>query len=147
MVNPKKLPFKEFKYIYKKVPRLCVDLIIKTQKGIVLVKRDIPPDKGKWHFPGGTILLGEKLSEAIKRVAKEETGLGVKIRRIIDVMEFSREGIHGHAHVISIAFLVEPKSGKLRGSIQGRKIKFFKSIPENIIVEQEKFLIKNYLLK
>lgn len=33
---PKRLPLKEFKAIYAKVPRLCVDVVIKTADGILL---------------------------------------------------------------------------------------------------------------
>ena len=72
---PKKLPYKEFLSIYRKVPRLCVDLVVKNKNGVLLTKRDIKPSKGMWHIPGGTILYDESVKDAIKRVAKEETGL------------------------------------------------------------------------
>jgi ADP-ribose pyrophosphatase YjhB (NUDIX family) len=74
-MKPKKLPLKEFKYIYQRVPRLCVEVIVKTSKGVLLTLRDIPPFQGYWHLPGGTVLLGESLEAAIKRITNEETGL------------------------------------------------------------------------
>jgi len=70
-MNVRKLPLKEFKTIYSKVPRLCVDLVIRNKQGTLLTKRDIPPDLGWWHFPGGTVLIGETLENTVQRVAKE----------------------------------------------------------------------------
>ncbi|MBU0975306.1 NUDIX domain-containing protein, partial [Patescibacteria group bacterium] len=81
MSRVKRLPYKTFKYIYRKVPRLCVDVIVKTPRGIILTKRSIPPAKGWWHIPGGTILWGETVEQAVKRVAREEVGVEVKIKK------------------------------------------------------------------
>jgi ADP-ribose pyrophosphatase YjhB (NUDIX family) len=53
----------------------------------VLSKRNIEPEKGKWHFPGGTILLDEKLSNTINHIAKEETGLKLEVIKILDTIE------------------------------------------------------------
>ncbi|MFH0805336.1 MAG: NUDIX domain-containing protein, partial [Patescibacteria group bacterium] len=67
----KKLPFSEFKSIYSRVPRLCVEIMVKTNNGVLLLKRNIDPEKGKWHLPGGTVLKGERLEDTVKRVAME----------------------------------------------------------------------------
>lgn len=142
--RPQKLPYKEFMRIYSRVPRLCVDLVIKTKKGIVLSKREFNPNKGLWHLPGGTVLKGERLEDTIKRVALEETGLKIKIIKLLGTIEFLREG--PILHTVSVAFLVKPTSGKLRGSKQGRKIKYFSKIPPNTIKEHEEFLRKNKLI-
>jgi ADP-ribose pyrophosphatase YjhB (NUDIX family) len=141
----KKLPFEEFNYIYHRVPRLCVDLIIQSRDGIILSKRDISPSKGKWHLPGGTVLFRESLAEAVKRVAQEETGLEVKIKDILGVLEYSKETAFGHS--VAIAFLVQPISGKLQGSKQATNLRYFQSVPKNTIPEQKIFLIKKGLLK
>ncbi|OGM29603.1 hypothetical protein A2630_01025 [Candidatus Woesebacteria bacterium RIFCSPHIGHO2_01_FULL_44_10] len=138
------MPYKIFKEIYSKVPRLCVDLIIKTKQGIIMSKRNISPEKGKWHFPGGTVLFGEKLRQTIKRVADEETGLKLKVLKIIGAVEYQPPSVHGH--VISLAFWCEPISGQLRGSQQGKEIKYFKSIPTDTIKEQVVFLEKHKIL-
>lgn len=136
--TPKKLPLKEFKKIYKKVPRMCIDVIVKTSKGIILTKRDIAPDRGKWHVPGGTVLLGERFKDAIDRIAQEELGLAVKSQKLLGVVEFV--GRSPFMHAVSIAYLVKPMSGKLRGSWQGSSVKYFKKIPVNMVKEQSKFL-------
>lgn len=142
MGKTKRLPNKEFKYIYGKVPRLCVEVIIQSKDGIVLSKRDISPAKGMWHIPGGTVLFGESLENAVKRIAKEETGLTIKVLKMISFIEYSPT--HALNHSIGLAFVSNILSGKLRGCYQAKEIEFFKTIPENTIPEQEKFL-KDYL--
>jgi ADP-ribose pyrophosphatase YjhB (NUDIX family) len=42
----KPLPESLYREIYSREPRLTVDAIIKTNAGVVLVKRDIPPCRG-----------------------------------------------------------------------------------------------------
>ncbi len=145
-MKSKKIPLKLFKSIYSQVPRTCIELIIKTKEGIVLSKRSIKPCKGMWHLPGGTILFGEKITDAIARVAKEETGMKVKVKKMLETIEYFLPDTP-RIHVIGIAHLVEPISGKLRGSSQGEEIKFFKSIPKNTIKEQGVFLTTHKLFK
>jgi ADP-ribose pyrophosphatase YjhB (NUDIX family) len=143
-MTPKKIPYEEFEKIYSRVPRLCVDLVIKSKEGIVLSKRLIPPYKGYWHTPGGTVLYGETLEEAVKRVAKEETGLNVEIIKLAGVIEFPK--IKSLKHAVSIGYLVKPISGKLRGSDQGSNISYFKQIPPNTVPAQETFIKQSKLI-
>lgn len=138
----KKISYKEFKKIYLKVPRFCVDLVIKSRKGVLLTKRDIPPDKGWWHFPGGTVLLGERLKDTAQRVAKEELNTKVKIIKFIDHIEYTQGS--GYGFPISAAFLVKPLSKKLVGGSQAREIGFFKKLPPKTLPEVRKFLKKEF---
>jgi ADP-ribose pyrophosphatase YjhB (NUDIX family) len=142
-----KLSSQEFEAIYSKVPRLCVEVIIKSKEGIVLSLRAVPPCIGQWHLPGGTVFFNESMEQTVKRVAKEECGLNVAIERMlhyIDYMEFD-EGFG--RHTISIAFLVKPLSGKLRHDFQAIDIGFFKRLPGNTIKKQKEFLLKYKLIK
>jgi hypothetical protein len=54
-MSKSKHPLSEKKFwdIYKKVPRLTVEIILKSEKGIYLTERQIEPCKGLWHFPEG----------------------------------------------------------------------------------------------
>jgi len=71
----KRLELSEYHEIYGRIPRLSIDLVPRTSKGIILTMRDIEPWKNHWHLPGGTVLLPESLEETAKRVAKEKLGL------------------------------------------------------------------------
>ncbi len=135
---------RDFKFIYRRVPRLCVDLVIKDRRGIVLIQRDIIPDKGRWHFPGGTVHFGEPLTAAVERFARDETGLRVKILKVIDAVEYFRGKEFGH--IVSIVYLVKPVSGALHGSWQGKRVRFFASLPKGMVVEQRRFLLRHKLI-
>lgn len=158
MIKIKKLPKAIFDEIYRQVPRLCVEVIIsikdENSRGIVLTKRLIPPCIGMWHFPGGTVYIGEKLEEAVNRVADEELGINLekekKKKKMIGIIEYP--GLFNYS--VGIAFLCELISDdgnngeqKFRGSFQAEEIKTFHidEIPENMIPEQKEFLEKTIL--
>ena len=139
----KKLPKNVFEEIYQHVPRLCIEVIIDTPQGIILTKRLISPWEGMWHIPGGTIYLGEKIDEALNRIADDEIGVKINIKNMIGIIEYLGQHEKGFAHSVGIAFLCELKQGeqqKLRGSFQGEEIEMFKTIPDSTIPEQKTFL-------
>lgn len=141
-MTPKK-PYssEEFKAIYSKATRLCVDLVIKGPEGIVLSLRNIKPYKGQWHFPGGTVFYKEKITDAIKRVAMEEAGIKVNVEKLLGYIEFpSEEKERGFGYTISMAFLCSTKDSIFRSNEESLGIKIFKKLPSNMVAEQYKFL-------
>jgi ADP-ribose pyrophosphatase YjhB (NUDIX family) len=101
---------KDYNFIYSRSPRVCVDLIIKTQTGVLLIKREIQPYKGKYHLPGGRIRFRESVHKAIFRICKNEVSLVPYCYKLLGFMEFPREQQdRNKRHSISLAFLVECK--------------------------------------
>jgi len=143
--KPIKIPYKEFMSIYSKLPRLCLDLIIKSDNGILLSMRDINPGKGLWHLPGGTILMGETIGDAMNRIANEETGLRIFDPELTGIIEFP-ESTNVFYHSISVACLVKPNRGTLKGSYQGQKLQYFQRMPENMINEHKQFILDHHIL-
>lgn len=82
MLKKKRIPDKLYRQILKSVPISTVDLVVidKPNKNnkFLLGKRKNNPYKGKWFIPGGRVLLGETLEEAVQRNLKQELGLHSK---------------------------------------------------------------------
>ena len=60
-------------------PSSAVGVLVRTDEGVLLVKRRFEPYKGKWVVPSGFIEYDEDLREAAVRETLEETGLEVEL--------------------------------------------------------------------
>jgi len=140
-VKPKKIPYEKYKEIYSLVPRITVEVLIIENDSILLTKRSITPAKGFWHTPGGAVLKGEKLEETVRRVAKEEVGLDIKIEKFADYIEYeSFKEYFGHD--ISFAFVCKKKNTKQQVKLDDNAddYKFFSKLPAKMIPEQRKII-------
>ena len=54
----------------------------------MLVRRAIEPGYGKWVFPGGYVDRGEGGHAAAIREAREESGLDVRLDRLINIYSY-----------------------------------------------------------
>jgi len=111
----------------RRCPSLVVDIIVVISGGVVLVKRADQPYKGMWALPGGFVEYGERVEEAAAREAKEETGLDIKIKRIVGVYSDPKRDPRGH--VVSICFLAEGAGDKLVAGSDAAEARVFKEIP------------------
>ncbi len=143
-MKAKKLPLKVFVSIYSKVPRLTVDLVIKNKQGVLLSKRDIPPELGWWHLPGGTVLMGELFEDTVQRVAQEELNTEVKILKPLGFLEYSEGSSLGWTK--AAVFLVKPLSKRLVGGKQAKEINYFARLPEDTLPEVKRFLLQRFNL-
>lgn len=102
------IPREKYLEILKEMPIICVDLIIVNKDRYLLLHRNNAPAKDQWWFCGGRVLKNETLYNASIRKAKEETGLNVVPRRIIDVNEtIFNDGPEGiQVHSVNIVYLV-----------------------------------------
>jgi len=107
---------KSLKEQYKS-PKVAVDPLIVKGNKIILSRRAIEPFKGMLEFPGGMVEYGEAVEHAVVREVKEETGLDVKVKEILGV--YSEKSRDPRFHALTVAFVVEPIGGRLRGSIEG----------------------------
>ena len=65
----------EFSDIYSRVPRLTVELIVKSGEGLLMTLRSIEPYAGLWHIPGGTVYYGELVEQTVDRIAMRELNI------------------------------------------------------------------------
>ncbi len=92
-------------------PLPTVDIIIRVEGGIVLIKRKNPPFG--WALPGGFIDYGESAETAAAREALEETSLKIRDLELLGV--YSAPDRDPRHHTISTVYVAKasgsPKSG------------------------------------
>ena len=83
---------------------------ILSQSGKILLQKRA--DKGTWGLPGGAIELGESSVEALVREFYEETGITVKVHKLLNVYtKYSDSYPNGdEAQVVTILYLVKPEN-------------------------------------
>ena len=92
-------------------PFVTVDALIQTAAGVVLIERRNPPLG--FALPGGFVDYGESLEEAVRREAREETGL--ELRDLKQFHTYSDPRRDPRFHTITTVFTAraegEPKAG------------------------------------
>jgi ADP-ribose pyrophosphatase YjhB (NUDIX family) len=92
-----------------KTPNLTIDIIIRYQGGIVIIKRSYKPHG--WALPGGYVDYGESCEAAAIREAKEETNLNIQLVRQFKVYSDPRRD--PKKHNVTVVFIAEGK-GELK---------------------------------
>jgi ADP-ribose pyrophosphatase YjhB (NUDIX family) len=134
------LPKEEFLAIYRRVPRLCVEVVLaEPVRGVLLKLRDIPPNVGAWHIPGGTVLFGEPLIEAVRRVARDELGLEVEVGELLGYIEYPSHYENGLDSPVGLAFLAGVAGDQDFGELPDG-CRWFNELPEGLYAEQREFL-------
>lgn len=133
-------PKKEYNNFRKYFAFSCVDLVIFDGKSVLLTKRTRDPYKGYWHLPGSMIHKTEKMADTVKRSAKEELGLDVKIKKFIGVYE----SLNSFRHDVSHGFVVSIRGGQLKTDSQSSDLRFFARLPSRII-PHHRMLIRDAL--
>jgi ADP-ribose pyrophosphatase YjhB (NUDIX family) len=89
------------------LPRLLVVALvfIRREDSLLMVKQDY--GARYWSLPGGIVEPGESLDEAAIREVREETGLEVRIRRVVGLYSKPNEG------ALAVTFDAEVVGGSL----------------------------------
>ncbi len=103
-------------------PKLTVDAVIILNGKIVLIKRKNPPYQGNFALPGGFVEIGETTEEATVREVHEETGLSIKIIKLLGVYSDPLRDPRGHT--VSVCYLVSGE-GKPKADSDAEDIGLF----------------------
>ncbi len=120
-------------YVNKKIVLRVGVIIIKNES--LLLTHSQYDDEEFWLLPGGGLEFQETLEECGVREIKEETGLDIKIEKLLYVRDFIPND--GKNHVVDIFFLGKIKGGELKIGVdpdhEKQKIKDVKFVPiENL---------------
>jgi len=111
---------------YPPQPRVAVGVVIVKNSSVLLVRRGNEPSKGLWSVPGGLIELGETVEEAAHREVKEETGIDIRIERLLEVANNIVRDEQGKIrfHYVLIDFLAHPLSTSLKSQSDASEAKW-----------------------
>lgn len=87
--EPERLVCARCTFVFYLDPKIAVGTIIRSEsRRLVLVRRAIDPGYGRWVFPGGFVDLGERLTTAAVREAREECGLDVRLDGLVNIYSY-----------------------------------------------------------
>jgi len=128
-------------FIFYDNPQIVVGSIPVYNAKILLAKRGIEPQKGKWNIPAGFLEKGESIEDGAKRETIEETACEIEK---MSVQSFYYSKSH-HLYVFYISIL---KSNHFETNFESPEIKFFSEdeIPWNdLAFESNVYALKKYL--
>jgi ADP-ribose pyrophosphatase YjhB (NUDIX family) len=97
-------------WIHFEDPKVAAAVLIEQDSRILLVRRVNVPFQGLWTLPAGFVDAGEDPARAAERECLEETGLSVRVTRVLDV-------IAGKEHERGADFVILYQADVLGGTL------------------------------
>ena len=109
---------------FMKYPKAVTGSFIIKNNKVLLIKWGNTKGSwsGKWTVPGGKVEFGESVLDAVKREAKEETGLDVEPVKLIGVDEAI---VGNEKHCIFLNFLCKIIGGKVKAGSDAADARWF----------------------
>ena len=124
-------------------PPTAAATVVARGRDVLLVRRAIPPHRGSWGFPAGFQEHGETPAEAAVRETREETGLAVRIRRLLEVCD----NADGRKRCNLVVYLAEVVAGELCADDDALEVGFFPidALPDAIAFENNRAVLQRLL--
>ncbi len=129
--------------IYYENPRVVVGTIPVFQNKVLLAKRGIEPQKGKWNLPAGFLEMDETSEQGAIRETTEETGAEISDLSVHTIFQSDSNHLY-------ILFLANLKNNNFNTTPESTEIKFFNAdeIPWNeLAFTSNKYALESYFSK
>jgi len=123
---------KTFLRVIEATPLVSIDLLIRSERGEMLLgRRSNRPAKGLWFVPGGRIRKNETIKGALQRISAGELGIKIEEAKLIGVFDhiypdnFAGEaGINTHYVVIAFEYQM-PAGEEVRPDVQHSELRWW----------------------
>ena len=122
--EPQRLVCSRCEFVFYQDPKVVACSIIEMNGKVILLKRSIEPQKGKWVMPGGYVDRGEEVNAAAVRETKEECGLETRITKLHGVYSYSQK------LAVVVVYLAEVLTGYLKAGDESSEARWYR--PEEI---------------
>ena len=126
------------------MPRLTVEVVIAGDRGVLLTLRESGPCRGLWHLPGGTVRFGERLVDAVARVARDELGAVATAGELLGCIEYPSHYEHGLDCPVGLAFRTTVTGDP---PVTSPTRRWFTDLPAELHDEQRAFLVAHRLVR
>lgn len=109
-------------FIHYKNPAPVISLLIVHHEQVLLGKRTREPGNGLWATPSGYVEYDDDFLTAAIREAKEETGLDVKIKSILNIQS---SFVSERYHFLGIYLLAEVFGGEISAGDDMEAVEWF----------------------
>lgn len=123
-------------------PKPCAGALVERDGRVLLVRRRHPPFQGWWDIPGGFLEYDESPEQAALREVQEETGLEVRLRRILgifpdvyaDAATEAGAAVAEAERTINIFYVAEVAGGAERPGDDAAELRWFgpDELPDNV---------------
>ena len=111
-------------FIHFTDPKVGVGVMVLYQGKILLVRRAMSPERGKWSIPAGFLDFGEEPKATAEREVFEETNLRVAINSLVDVYH-NQEAMDQGGASIFILYQAHFVGGEIRAGDDADAAGFF----------------------
>ena len=87
--EPARLVCEGCDFVFYLDPKLVACCIVEMDNKIVLLRRGISPQRGKWVVPGGYVDRGEEVKAAALRETREECSIDCEIKDLLGVYSYA----------------------------------------------------------
>lgn len=139
--EPTRLVCTECGFVFYLDPKLVACSIVEKKGKIILLRRDIEPQKGRWVMPGGYVDRGEVVEGAVLRETEEECGIKIRLKNLLGLYSYP-----GKLEVV-IVYVAEYLSGNLMVGDETQAVKLFnpQEIPwQHLAFESTRDALRDY---